>query len=76
VLSVARDRSFQTEDISILKQCAVWNCVKMSMILLFYYIECRRFSDETGFIFEVYSLLADHSEISSQISSQQRSSLV
>jgi len=36
MLPVARDPSFQTEDISILKQYAVWNCVKMSMILLFY----------------------------------------
>jgi len=55
--------SFQTEDISILKQRTVWNCVKMSMILLFYYVEDSRFSDETGFIFEIYLLLADHSEI-------------
>jgi len=54
MLSAARDPSFQTEDISILKQCAVWNCVKMSMIRLFYYVGCRRFSDETGFIFEVH----------------------
>jgi len=63
MLSAARDPSFQTEDISILKQCAVWNCVKMSMIRLFYYVGCRRFSDETGFIFEVHLWLVDHSEI-------------
>jgi len=63
MLPAARDPSFQTEDISILKQRVVWNCVKMSMILLFYYVESRRFSDETGFIFEIYLLLVDHSEI-------------
>jgi len=51
MLPAARNPSFQTEDISILKQRAVWNCVKMSMILLFYYVESRRLSDETGFIF-------------------------
>jgi len=43
MLPAARDPSFQTEDISILKQRAVWNCVKMSMIPLFYYVESRRF---------------------------------
>jgi len=53
----------QTEDISILKHRAVSNCVKMSMILLFYYVEGRRFSDEIGLIFEIYLLLVDHSEI-------------
>jgi len=51
MLPAAWDPSFQTEDISILKQRAVWNCVKMSMYLLFYCVECRRFSDETGFTF-------------------------
>jgi len=63
MLPAARNPSFQTEDISILKQRAVWNCVKMSMILLFYYVESRRLSDETGFIFQIYLLLVDHSEI-------------
>jgi len=62
MLPAARDPSFQTEDISILKQRAVRNCVKMSTIPLFYYVKGRRFSDETGFIFEIY-LLGDHSEI-------------
>jgi len=63
MLHAARDPSFQTEDISILKQNAVWNCVKMSMILLFYHVESRHFSDETGFISEICLLLVDHSEI-------------
>jgi len=63
MLPVARDPSIQTEDISILNQRAVWNCVKMSVILLFYYVEIHRFSGETGFIFEIYLLLVDHSEI-------------
>jgi len=57
------DPSFQTEDISVLKHRAVRNCVKMSMILLFYYVKSCLFSDETGFIFEIYLLLVDHSEI-------------
>jgi len=43
MLPAARDPSFQTEEISILQQRAVWNCVKMSMILLFCYVESRRF---------------------------------
>jgi len=34
----------------------------MSIILLYYYVEGRRFSDETGFIFEIY-LLVDRSKI-------------
>jgi len=62
MLPAARDPSFQTEDISILKQRAVWSCVTMSMIPLFYYVQGRRFSDETGFIFGIY-LLGDHKEI-------------
>jgi len=41
----------QTEDTSILKQRAVWKCVKMSIILLCYYVEGRRFSDERDVIF-------------------------
>jgi len=92
MLPAALDLSFQTEDFSILKQRAVWNCVKMSMILLFHHVEGRRFSDETGFIFEIY-LLVDHSKIlvfnkalpksffsslnkAHQFFSQQRSSLI
>jgi len=47
MLPAAQDPRFQTEDISILMQHVVRNCVKMSMILLFYYVEARRFSDET-----------------------------
>jgi len=47
MLPAARDPSIQTEDISIFKQRAVWQCVKMSIILLYYYVEGRRFSDET-----------------------------
>ena len=62
MLPAARDPDFQTGNLSILKQRAVWNCVKTSIILLFYYVEGRRFSNQTGFIFEMY-LLVDHSEI-------------
>jgi len=47
-LDTSRDPSIQTEDISIPKQRVVWKCVKI--ILLYYYVEGRRFSDETGFI--------------------------
>jgi len=47
MLPVAWDPRFQTENISILMQHVVWNCVKMSMILLFCYGEARCFSDET-----------------------------
>jgi len=54
MLPAARDPNFQTEDISILKQLVVWNCAKMSMILLLYYDEARRFSDETCLIFEKF----------------------
>jgi len=35
MLPAALDPSFQTGDISILKEHVVWNCVKISMILLF-----------------------------------------
>jgi len=63
MLPAAQDPSFQTEDVSILKQLVVWNCVKMSMILLFSSIvKTRRFSDETGFIFEIF-LLVEYSKI-------------
>jgi len=51
MLPAARDPRFQNEDITILMQHVVWNCVKMSMILLFYYVEARPFSDQTWFIF-------------------------
>jgi len=34
----------------------------MKIILLYYYVEGRRFSDETGFIFEIH-LLVDRSKI-------------
>jgi len=44
----------QTEDISILTQLVVLKCVKMSMILLFYNDEARRFSDEIRLIFEKF----------------------
>jgi len=43
MLPTARDPRFQTENISILMQHVVWNCVKMSMILLFYYVEAPVF---------------------------------
>jgi len=48
MLPDARNPNFrsQTEDISILRQLLFWNFVKMSMILLFYYEEVRRFSGE------------------------------
>jgi len=62
MLPVVRDPSIQTEDILILKQRAAWKCVKMSIILLYCYVEGRRFSHETGFIFEIYSLV-DRSKI-------------
>ena len=67
----ARDPNFQAEeeDISTFKQhlelCEdeiVWNCVKMKMILLFYYDAARRCSDESCFIFEMH-LLIDHCKI-------------
>jgi len=47
MLPTARDPRFQTENISILMQHVVWNCVKMSMILLFYYVEAPVFLGET-----------------------------
>jgi len=43
MLPVVRDPSIQTEDILILKQRAAWKCVKMSIILLYCYVEGRRF---------------------------------
>jgi len=45
MLPAARDPRFQSEDITILMQHVVWNFVKMSLILLFYYAETHRFSD-------------------------------
>jgi len=55
MLPAARDPSFQTEDILILKQRAVWNCVKMSMIPLFYCVEGRRFSvKQVSFLKYIY----------------------
>jgi len=62
MLPAAWDPGIHTKDISILKQREVWKCVKMSTILLYYYVEGHRFSDETGFIFEEY-LLVDRSKI-------------
>jgi len=47
MLHAHRDPRFQTENISILMQHLVSNCVKISMIVLFYYAEDRCFSDET-----------------------------
>jgi len=35
MLSDAWDPNFEIEDMSILRQLVFWNCVKMSMILLF-----------------------------------------
>jgi len=54
VLPAARYPNFQTEDISILKQLLVWNFVKMSMVLFFYYDEACRFSDEIYLIFDKF----------------------
>jgi len=56
MLLAARDPNvqIQTEDISTLKRFSVLNCVKMSMILCFYYDEARRFSDEICLIFESF----------------------
>jgi len=35
MLSDPRETNFQIEDMSILRQLVFWNCVKMSMIVLF-----------------------------------------
>jgi len=43
MLPAARDPRFQNGDIAILMQHVVWNCVKMSMILLLYYVEAHLF---------------------------------
>jgi len=37
MLPAARDLRFQTENISILMQLVVWNCVKMSMCTIIIY---------------------------------------
>ena len=54
MLPAARDPRFQNEDITIFMEHIVWNCVKMSIILLFYYVETHSFSNQTWIIFEIH----------------------
>jgi len=54
ISSAARDRNVQTEDMSILKQFVIWNCVKISMFLRFYQDDARHFSDEIWLIFKSF----------------------
>jgi len=62
-LGILTFRLRKRTSLNIQATCTVgWNCVKMKMILLFWYDAARRYSDESCFIFEMH-LLVDHSKI-------------